>query len=261
MQLDSNLQLVTFLLFVILVFMAFLTLNTVRKIHTLTNRVRDDVNATRKESKAVFGQLQHLALLEAKLCLPTPLPPLRGWAGSPDFLLTITDMARSRRPRTVVECGSGASTVVVARCLQMNGEGHVYSLEHDPEYAAKTFELLRQYGVADWATVLHAPLVRAGGESPWYDDTVIPSDTGPIDLLIVDGPPASLAPLVRLPALPKLMPRLAKSAVVILDDADREAEREAVRRWTATYPSEFTVKFLNHEKGCAVLERQVGVST
>ncbi len=55
----------------------------------------------------------------------------------------------------------------------------------------------------------------------------------PIDLLVVDGPPAYAAGhgLARYPALPVLCDLLAPRATVILGDAERPGEQEVLRRW------------------------------
>lgn len=226
-----------------------------RKIHGATFRLLKDVGATQQEITVLFAQLQALSALEKRLSLPHGLPPLRGWAGSPDFLLTLTDIVLQRKPVTVVECSSGASTLVIARCLQLAGSGHLYSLEHDKGYAEKTVEMLKHNGVSDWATVLYAPLVTSEDGTHWYDDTVLPESLGIIEMLVVDGPPHDTAPLARLPALPRLLPRLASDSVVILDDAVREAEQTIIQRWLAFAP-EFELTYLYHEKGCALLERK-----
>lgn len=224
------------------------------RIREATFELLEDARVTRKECTALFAQLQSLAALERKLNLPGPLPPLRGWAGSPDFLLTIADHVLERRPTTVLECSSGVSTIVVARCLQMIGRGHVYSLEHEPAYVEKTVAMLKDFGLEEWATVLHAPLTPRGNDAPWYDDDVLPPHIGEIQLLVVDGPPFYVAPLARLPALPRMLPRLAANATLILDDADREAETEIVKRWLEIAP-DFSATHLRHEKGCVILER------
>jgi predicted O-methyltransferase YrrM len=231
-----------------------LILHKVRRIHISMFKLMEDVEVTRAESSALFSQLQALSALQKKLALTEPLPPLRGWAGSPDFLLTIADTALDCRPRTVIECSSGSSTVVIARCLQISGSGHLFSLEHDPEYAERTTAMLGRHGLSEWATVLHAPLIDHGAGTVWYDDSVLPEGIGPVDLLVVDGPPADTAPLARLPALPRLRRLFAETAIVILDDAAREEETEIVRRWLAEAP-EFKARYLPHEKGCAILER------
>lgn len=95
----------------------------------VTYNLVTDTARVRKEIDVIFSQIEALFALERKLALPQALPPLRGWAGSPDFLLRIANELEERKPRTVLECSSGVSTLVVARCLQMNGKGHVFSLQ------------------------------------------------------------------------------------------------------------------------------------
>ena len=229
-------------------------LRKVRAVHLATYRLLDDAQATRRESEALFSQLQALWTLERKLGLPEALPPLRGWAGSPDFLLALANEVEALRPGVVVECSSGSSTLVIARCLQRIGAGHVYSLEHEPEYAAKTRALLARHGLSQWGTVLDAPLRSQGSAQPWYDDSVLPADLPPVDLLVIDGPPEATAPRAREPALTRMGPRLAAHCVVLADDADRPDEREMVRRWIEAQPH-WRLSRLSAEKGLARLER------
>lgn len=154
------------LLLLLLAFMV-LVLHKTRKIHLATYTLLNDSVHIRQETSALFAQIQALLALERKLNMDEALPPMRGWAGSPDFLLIVADEVLARKPQTVMECSSGVSTLVVARCLQMMSAGHLYSLEHDPDYAHKTRKLLDKYGLADWATVLDAPLQTKHTDTPW----------------------------------------------------------------------------------------------
>lgn len=229
-----------------------LILHKVRRVHLATFELRELASRTCQESEALFAQIQSLLALERTLRLEQPLPPMRGWAGSPDFLLAAAQEVLASRPATVVECGSGVSTVVLARCVQLNGRGHLYSLEHEAEFAAKTRALLERHRLAEWANVIDAPLQTAQTASPWYSLDKLPADLPPINMLVVDGPPAGLAPLARLPAVPQLMPRMAPAAAVFIDDANRDAEREIVRRWRSEFPA-FSQTDLYCEKGLTVL--------
>lgn len=239
-------------LLVVLLGINFLCLHKVRKIHLATYGVREDAVAMRRETEALFSQVQALLALERKLDLPEALPPMRGWAGSPDFLMAVAEQVIECRPKCIMECSSGVSTLVVARCLQMNGVGHVYSLEHDREFADKTRVLLKRYGLSNWATVIDAPLKVGTVGTPWYDEDAIPNDLPPIEMLIVDGPPAVTAPLARFPALPALMPRLSENHIVILDDADRKDEVEMVNKWTNLFPK-LQKRHIPCEKGLVFL--------
>ena len=59
-----------------------------------------------------------------------------------------------------------------------------------------------------------------------------------IDLLLIDGPPGYGDGMShsRYPAMPALADRMAPNAMVFLDDADREPEREIVARWSEALP-------------------------
>ena len=236
-----------------LIAVALVSLRKLRAVHVATCKLVDDASSTRREVEALFGQIQALHALERELALPHPLPPVRGWAGSPDFLLATHAEIRRRRPRVVVECSSGVSTVVIARTLQLLGGGHVYSLEHDAEYAHKTGELLDRFGLRDWASVLHAPLQATHTPTPWYREEALPDAASPIDMLVVDGPPESTGPLAREPAFARLRSRMSASFAILVDDADRPDENEMVRRWLAVEPS-LRTRSVPAEKGLVVVE-------
>ncbi len=229
-------------------------LHKIRKVHLATYRLEAVLAHVDDESGKLFGQIQAFHALVSLISPRKPLPPLRGWAASPDFLLHVASYALATRPLVVVECSSGASTVVLARCCELNGMGHVWSMEHDPVYASKTRKLLEDQGLLAWATVVDAPLTTSPqtGFAPWYatDGLTVADDS--IDLLVIDGPPQDSAPLARYPALPALDTKLSADCAIFLDDADRADERIIVSRWTDEFPR-FSVQRLNAEKGCAML--------
>jgi predicted O-methyltransferase YrrM len=228
---------------------SIVALRKVKKIHLATY----DLTSAAKETRALFSQLQALSVLERSLALDKPLPLLRGWAGSPDFLLTVSMAIKENRPNVVMECSSGASTLVIARSLQLNGQGHVYSLEHDPVYAAKTNKLLLEHALSSWATVIHAPLETKRTETPWYSEDVIPTDLQAIDLLVIDGPPSTIAPMARFPALPRLIGRMSKHAKVIIDDTARTDDSKMIQLWLKSFPH-ITARDGSCEKGCMLLQ-------
>jgi predicted O-methyltransferase YrrM len=244
------LPLATFTLAVLACLLTGYTLHKTRLVHLLLHELRDQ---GRQDSAALFRQMEALHALYTELRLRRSLPATRGWAASPDFLLELARHALSERPGVVVECSSGTSTLVLARCLQLNGSGKVYSLEHDPHYAKATRAELLRHGLEDWAEVLDSSLTAQEFRNatwPWYETSGLPS--GGIDMLAIDGPPQATRRLARYPAGPALFARLAPDAAVFLDDAKRQDEQEILRRWANEYP-EMQQHMLNCEKGAALL--------
>jgi hypothetical protein len=77
------------------------------------------------------------------------------------------------------------------------------------------------------------PLSIDGKSFQWYDVAQL-ADLRDIDLLVVDGPPEATGPDARFPALHVLEQKLADTATIVFDDANRQDEQAALRRWTET---------------------------
>lgn len=199
-------------------------------------------------------QVQAFFALSAHLDTRKPLPPLTGWTVTAELAAWVVALIRETKPRTVVECGSGASTVLIAYALEQQG-GRVVSLDHDAAYAEQTRAHLRSHGLSAVADVLDAPLRPLdldGMTRTWYDVSGLDLPDA-IDLLLVDGPPHATHEQVRYPALPIFADRLSEHAVVILDDADRADERAIVAAWCERFG--FEAEYVDTIKGAAVLRR------
>jgi predicted O-methyltransferase YrrM len=178
------------------------------------------------------------AALIAPMLGRAPLP-LGTWAVEPDFLrLVAAELARD--PDGVVEFGSGASTVLMAAVRRERGGPPVISIEHDPEFAQRTRAALHAAGLREHAQV-HVATLKAtaigGHELVWYDRDVL-ERTVPsrVDLLIVDGPPAT-SRRARWPAVEILAGRLSDRCVVLLDDGRRRDETATAMRWASRHPN------------------------
>ncbi|GAB3926819.1 hypothetical protein GCM10011575_08500 [Microlunatus endophyticus] len=160
-----------------------------------------------------------------------------GWQLSPQGLHEVVRRVLIDKPRLVVECGSGASTLWIARALRQVGGGRLVSLENSAEWVEAVTTMVRREGL-DNVEVRHAPIEQTpvGAElRPWYAVEAIADLTG-IDLLLVDGPVGKTHPLARYPAVPLLRSKLSDGATVLLDDYNRRQERETVNRWLVEYP-------------------------
>ncbi|PKO88940.1 MAG: class I SAM-dependent methyltransferase [Betaproteobacteria bacterium HGW-Betaproteobacteria-12] len=217
----------------------------------IDRRAKAILNATENQ----FRQIEALLAVYKESDITHALPPTRGWAASPDFLRNLSILIGEKKPRTVVECSSGTSTLVVAACLKRLGEGHVYSLENDPEFAEKTRAALIRSGLSSWATVLDAPLKQTildGWQGNWYSTDNLPPDLN-IDLLCIDGPPGIFQPLARYPALPIFAQQLSTPAYVIMDDSERDDEKTTICRWKESFKYIETHHVPECEKGCTLL--------
>ena len=169
--------------------------------------------------------------------------PWSDWAMRPSGLVEVLNTVALRRPRLVVECGSGVSTIYLARLFAELGpptRGSTLAIEHDAEWAAWLRGRLADEGLTPHAQVVDAPL-DAGG---WFDEGRVLDalDGRDVDLLLVDGPPAAEGfgePTAREPALGFFLTALTAGAGVVLDDADRPGEQEVLRRWDERYGLRF----------------------
>ena len=211
---------------------------------------------TQRQQRELFAQLEALLWLRDLLQLERPLPPTRGWAASPDLLLAMAQHIVDRGPQTVVELGSGTSSIVLGAALRRAGGGRLISLEHEPEHAARTRANLSAHGLDELAQVVDAPLndiTVKGRPWRWYG---VPMERMPdsIDILFVDGPPAATWDLARYPALPTFIDRMSPGSAVFVDDGVRNDERRMVELWAQEYP-DFKAEKIPSEKEAFALYR------
>lgn len=193
----------------------------------------------RRLQPELMTEIQALTQLIQRYAPTARLPLVAGWALSPAGLLYLADSIEARGADFVVECGSGTSTLWMALAMRRKGSGKVIAIEHLEEYADRTRTVLEAHGVSEWAEVRVCPLTDVTtprGDFQWYDLDPASLDQ-PIDILLVDGPPATTGSHARYPALPQLRSRLSRRGIVVVDDADRADEREMIDFWVEEMPS------------------------
>jgi len=147
------------------------------------------------------------------------------WAADVDFLEATAAHAAGSGGH-ILECGSGLTTLVLAA---ISGT-RVWSLEHSPEWFARTEAALRRYGLH--ANLRLCPLQRHHGGFDWY---AVPRDLPKtFSLVICDGPPWDTHG-GRYGLMPVLHGHMTSPATILLDDADRDGEVEALRRWRTEF--------------------------
>lgn len=211
----------------------------------------------RKERDRVAKRVQDITNLFEMVPIRAGIPPLGLWTASADLLVELVDRFVETRPATVVEGGSGVSTVVLALAAREHGiESRIVALEHDPDWAETTRRLLARHGVAEYAEVRVAPLGPTSlpdHHTPWYDESAL-ADLSEVGLVLVDGPPEGTGPRARYPMVPLLLDRLAQRCTILVDDTARPGDADVVDRWRPLLP-DFEFAALHLDKGAAVLTR------
>jgi predicted O-methyltransferase YrrM len=179
------------------------------------------------------GRLADKHRLLDRLELPyDALPYLGSWKADTGLLTLLVDHILEHKPRIVVEFGTGASTLVLARALQKAGGGRLISFDQHADFIAATDDWLAEFGMsADLRAVPLRPSPE-GWPGLWYDHGPLPHG---IDLMLIDGPPWSIHPFTR-GAAASLFDLIAPGGTVMLDDGARPGERIVARRWRKAYP-------------------------
>ena len=213
-------------------------------LHRLKNWLYDNIILEARDTKS----LQQLAPLYNDY-----LP----WSGAsirPSTLVYILNDIMIHNRKVVVECGSGISTLFIARFIQKMGRDVAfYSIDHDIHWLDLIREEVTKQELSAFVRSIRAPLVHSShcwnDEHRWYDPEAIGksfSETN-IDLLIVDGPPANRKgqEFSRYPAVPYFQSRLKGNYKVILDDAGRHPENRISKEWGKLLDTTFEQDLLN----------------
>lgn len=152
------------------------------------------------------------------------------WSATAPFLAALFEWApRTRGP--ILECGAGISTFVLAIAAAASGR-RVHSLEHNGEWVERIMRELPSALRPNVAMTL-AP-IKSYDEFDWYSLDALTPPAG-IGFVVCDGPPGTTRG-GRYGLSPILRSFLAPGCIILLDDTQREAEVEIVRRWCSELP-------------------------
>ena len=220
------------------------------KLRNLSKPERDPrviAKKSRDENWQHYRQIEYFAQLIHLMNFKAAIPGLRSWAASPDVLLTLANTSQKIKPKVVLDLGSGASTLVLAKA---SPGAKVFSIDHLEEFASKTRSLLDDHQITN-VELRVAPLSPHPSGGDWYEASAL-SDIDQIDLLFIDGPPGSKDDKARHPALAHCLSKLSPNAVIVIDDANRKGERELADMFLHSLTG-YELELLSHEKGTAVL--------
>lgn len=178
------------------------------------------------------------------------LPEMHGWPVSPDFARYLIQLLEKNDYDMVLEFGSGASTVIIAKTLaklerEHQGKPEVVQVafEHLEKYHAQTLADLEAVGLAQSVQLTLAPLhpyqAPNGNTYSYYachERLADLSEKLPVAsiniLMIVDGPPGSTGKHARYPCLPALLAHFKNANIdILLDDYARNDEKEVGGLW------------------------------
>lgn len=149
-----------------------------------------------------------------------------GYSALDEYLVALMSAALTVKG-PILECGSGLSTLLLGLAAERTGN-RVWSLEHNPQWAAQLNSTLARHGIES-VEVVQRPLVPFGSFA-WYgvDKAQMPKDFG---LVICDGPPGDTNG-GRYGLLPQMRDHLQPGCVILADDAQRDEELAMVKRWS-----------------------------
>lgn len=198
-------------------------------------------------------QTRHWMGLIHLLSPRAPLPEMRGLSTRPDLLAELTREIIARKPRLILEFGTGISTLIMGYALQKAGSGRIVSLEENEPWASLSRAQVALHGLGDVVEIRSAPLANLelkGATYAWYDLKSY-ADLEHIDMVFVDGPYVCKN---RYCALPTTVERLSPSATILTDDARDPDFSAALKRWHAEFP-EFAQTEVATLRGTARLQR------
>lgn len=204
----------------------------------------------------LYDQVAGLLQIQNAMAGQPVLRPMRGWAISPDAMALVLADLQEREAPTVIEFGSGQSTIILASALRHRG-GKLISVEHDVDYSGVIRKQLDVCGLADVVLSLNLPIgasadpQEAGIRS--YDLRPLPSQK--IDIALIDGPPKRVGSVdTRLVPLRWCVRNLTERGAIFLDDSNRPSERQCLAALRREFPGILLTE-LPTEKGLTRIQR------
>ena len=170
-----------------------------------------------------------------------------------DALRFLGTLLERSRPRTIVEFGSGLSTYFLCLATASRPETTIYSIDHSPYYLEKTRERLKNF-IQVKTCCCHPKLVsHAGKFFVSYDNQRLRCflDGVSADIVLIDGPTGAV--YGREAVLYQVSPCITRDSLIVLDDAGRVKEQEALGNWKRVWGAALQSVHLAIHRGLEVL--------
>lgn len=163
--------------------------------------------------------------------------PITDWAPGPEFYVHICNDIIINQKHSIVEFGSGITTILMARLLARNDlDAKIISIDHDETWQKIVHHCCKADNIAQYIQFICSPIVEEGQYS-WYAPSKIqlPPDFV-ADTVVVDGP-IGVTTMARYGAIPFIKKYLSKDSYTIyLHDTDRPDEQKVLRAWHEMLP-------------------------
>jgi predicted O-methyltransferase YrrM len=182
-------------------------------------------------------------------------PRRDNWALPEETMQFVGRMVELFQPKKMIEFGSGFSTIVLATLMSEYG-GRLLSFDHSVKFT-RAPELLREHHLSEVARVAHQRITfqHYGMKVlPTYSIRWVDFDESiGCELALIDGPPADIG---REAVLYELFPRLVSGGWVIVDDVNRDEDRQWIESWKHVFGDGLQVEILPEiGRGVAVLRK------
>ena len=170
----------------------------------------------------------------------------------------INDITINNR-HSIIEFGSGTSTILIGRLLKKNNiNGTLTSVDDNKEWCKIMEERINNENLSEYVRFIHAPLKptklsEIKHNLDWYDTNILDKAIGQdkFDMVFIDGPIAYLKEIERsrFPALYYIQNKLENNKYsIFLHDTNREGEQSIIKDWENLLHTE-SKKFTNTLSG------------
>lgn len=172
---------------------------------------------------------------------------LGSWALTADVINFLSQEIMARKPKAILEFGSGISTLCFAHFIRkLYGDSdriRLFSVEENADFKRQMEQRLASLGLEKGVRICHAPVCRQKIKDTWTDCYRLPEDflreveKAAPELILIDGPiTLKWGETTRFGTLPQIAQLLREGACFFLDDALREGELQVAQMWTQRCP-------------------------
>ena len=204
----------------------------------IKNKIRqfDEFTVHTKKAQELSGIMNAdiLAMTQLNGLLNGEFLPITEYSLRPYTLVHILNDILINNRRTIVEFGSGISTIAISYLIKQKGLNvKLISFDHDSKWQ----EVITSQYLKDNSSeiqMVHAPLsITTNGINKgqrWYDEGVVNKTlkNHKLDMIIIDGPPGETNEFARYPAIGAVKKYLNEDGIVVVDDIHRPDERRLV---------------------------------